>query len=378
MIMLASKKKVTKRTPSAGGVVRNGMRPTPPKKPAPAPAPVIVTRFKYSKLETPIVGTSRTAKRIQYKILIGGAKLDLPVRRGCYLSLRGTLTDDTGQLVLINGAGVAVAYIDPVLLREDGVPDADTWREVRCTARQILQELDASDDGAVHYLGWVPYPDTPAERLVAVDPLARWWRTPMPAWDHENVVRHSRFSPGLHVAPFRGPNGEMLVVAIGDDGGLDALWPVTGVDTWSLWSHPTPVPNSDFRRVIEYERPREAEVARVDDRMAACDVLLSYTYNDVRTPRRDVVHICPWKGRIDRTAPMVAVTNVMACARMFEEGRDLRTIVESGLSFLRDIREDHAAGERYENVIAYDPHFSITKAVQSPRGQAMLEEAING
>jgi hypothetical protein len=342
--------------------------------------------YRYLQLPEPITNTSGSRKwsRITFTIHREPEVMDAPVRRGIYCAVIGTPIAEYSQYLLVDGLKRDLAYIHPVLMhefgQEFGVPDPDTWRDVKARSEAILQEFDPTYNGEpVEYLGFIPSPGLPAETLIARDPLTFTNRLPIPAPTHENVVRHARFAPGLHIAPFRGPNGELLIVAIAQDGGLDAMWPVTGIDTWRLWVEPTKLP-SDLHRTVEYTGHVDSHRdAVVDDRLLASDPTLFYKYTDQVLPRRDVVHVCPWFGRVDRTARMIAVTDIFLRAQEFQEFGGFAAQahgVQSALTFLRDIREDHIADPKgTKDPISYHPDFT-PEAKQQYRDSVDRDELV--
>lgn len=327
---------------------------------------------RYIKLAEPIAIESRKRPVTRIKVTVAVAPDDGPwrrmgLRRGLYLSVRGVVRSSTptGELLLCDHTGRDIATFSPVPLRdaETGVPRAAEWREILRTAQDILRERDQFDTVPLEFLGWLPIQGVPPERLVAVDPLA-----PKPRLLHtpENVVHHRRFGPGLHVAPFRGEKGELLIVAIGQDGGLDAMWPVTAVGTWALWVEQQKLPNTLLGGELTYDRePDQRELVKVDDRWTASDTLLQCRYDDVRYPRRDVVHVCPWRGRVNRQAYMLCVTNVFLSALSFQECADLRDGVADCLGFLEDVRRDaeHPDGVPYP--ITYHPDLQLSRKAAS-------------
>lgn len=317
---------------------------------------------RYIKLAKPIavVGRARPVTRLKVTIDRGpndGSWIQRSprLRRGLYLSIASLFDSDvpTGQLLLCDHTGREMAYFAPVPLRRDGVPAARDWPNILEAAQAILTERDPFDTVPLEYLGWLPIKGVPRDRLVAVDPLAP---EPQLLDTPTNVVRHQRFGPGLHVAPFRGPKGELLVVAIGKDGGLDAMWPVTGIDKWSLFVERPQLPD-DWRSRVTYagHGPDQWFDVDVDDRLVASDTSLGFKYQNTAYPRRDVVHVCPWLGRVNRTAHMVCATNALLCAQGFSECVDVNDGIHDLLGFLADIRKDAEHPNGVPDPIQYDP-----------------------
>lgn len=305
-------------------------------------------RFRYMPLPHPIIfvgmrGAERTITRIVFRIYgTPDRPVDYELKRGLYLAVRGAPTVDYSHYWLTDSKGNIVAAIGPVPMDswEKHHPDDSVWARLREICEEILEELEPetgprAEWPRVEYLGMPPgivgeQPEPARDAFI---------RVPVPEWTAENVVRHQRFAPGLHIAPFRGVHGELLIVAIAQDGGLDAMWPVMSIDTWMHWVEVS-LPPGDWQRTIAYEGHNRSIQAEMDDRLLASDPFLVPRYADLHLPRRDVVHICPWFGRANRKAFMITTTNVLGCAVGFEEGADLRTLVEEGLGLLQGIRED--------------------------------------
>jgi hypothetical protein len=187
----------------------------------------------------------------------------------------------------------------------------------------------------------------------------------------ETVIRHPRFGPGLHVAPFRGDKGELLVVAIGQDGGLDALWPVQAIGTWDVYHHYPPLAPMDWQRELAIDRSADRAISvYADERLLASDPGLHTRYQQLHLRTLDVVHVCPWLGRIDRQAMMVATTDALGCAKAFEEGRDLNALTRSALAFLRAIREDQLAGSPGSDERPLCYHSDIAAAIEAREASA--------
>jgi hypothetical protein len=332
--------------------------PVVEQEPAPVVAAPAAPRDRYRYLPLPeqlgeeIAGQERTYSRIVFRInALPHPFFADPARkqpaRGLHLAVRGYRAADHGSYDLVDGAGRHVACIDPVPMDAARVcaPHDNVWAKLRAICEEIL-----ADGLPVEYH---PAPELIAQAAEqAAEALAA--RLPIPAHTTENVVRHPRFAPGLHVAPFRGPDGELLVVAIGQDGGLDALWPVTSIGTWNFSADLFPQLDSMAARGLKIRCDRNAEVD-ADDRLLASEPSLFARYADHHHPRYDLVHICPWFGRVNRTAHMIAVTNPLGCARGFEETTDLADTIEHfGLCFLRDMREDWShSPEEAETLVNY-------------------------
>jgi hypothetical protein len=311
-------------------------------------------RARRAKLSAPIVAevSGKVITHMTFLMQRTPGKPHPGRRRGIYLFSCGCYSQRDAEFAICDSAGRVIAHARPVPIRswKEPVVDAKDWLTLERHARDILYDIEPEHDAPLELVGDFDEVSSRGERL------------PIPAATHENVVRHARFAPGLHIAPFRGPKGELLIVAIAQDGGLDAMWPVTGIDTWNLWVERSALP-SDLHRTMEYERQVDPhECAVVDDRLLASDPTLFYKYTDQVLPRRDVIHVCPWFGRVDRTARMIAVTDIFLRAQSFEEfggfGAQVRG-VQSSLTFLRDMREDHIADPHgTEDPISYHPDFT--------------------
>lgn len=185
-----------------------------------------------------------------------------------------------------------------------------------------------------------------------VEASYRPWLQPR---NDELSVRHAgtRLPPGLHVAPFRDVQGRLVIVHVGQNGGLADLWPVTGI------AH-------------EWELTRTAPPAPIDlgvRRHRAGDQIEDYSISNTKSmnlPRVlfeadplvncSKVLVCPWGGKIDPGAYMVAILDNGGCAMALNE---VPSIDQDGLdvplAFLGDIRSGAAFGTTRRVPFEYFP-----------------------
>lgn len=183
----------------------------------------------------------------------------------------------------------------------------------------------------------------------------------------ENVVYHQPLDPGLHIAPFRDGEGRLLIVLVGDERQLVALWPVAGiVREWSF-ALERGARSRDLPAGVAFEEGRYDEDFTVDNKaVGRLDSPALLGPNNARS----AVHVCPWYGVVNTGNLMVAITDANGCAHAVEEIDDVDdTSMEWPLRYLAEIRAGETIGPEPQAPFDYFPEQRSRRTVRREAAQ---------
>lgn len=131
----------------------------------------------------------------------------------------------------------------------------------------------------------------------------------------ETIIHPRRYAAGWHVAPFRNDDGKMILVRIGNDGSAEAM---LIVDAFAGTMGIDAPMRLERRGAVAERGDREARFDFDDRQQVEASILTPFDEQWAGG-----IHVCPWGGRTDPKAYMVAVVDASGCARSLSEHDDI-------------------------------------------------------